>query len=404
MNEQPEVMGTTAIDHAENEGTALANASYSATDPEGANIIWSVGGIDKGFFAISSGGVLSFAAEPDFEARPRDNTYEVTVRATEEDDVDALTGTLDVTVTVTDVDEPELLVRRPSPLIGLDFTAAFKRGDGRRRAVSNVGVGALDEPSGDGDGDRRGDGGDVPSGRRRLRQLPARDRLLQRWAQREDPAGDLRVDHVAGQQHEQTAGVPEPPVRGRRDRPLGRRERDRGNGRRRGAAGDRPGARHAQLLPRGYRLHHRSAVRDQRHLKADPGRQRRGVLDHEDQDSYSVTVTAKDEYNATGTADVRHHHQDVNEPPVVRRRSGAGAFSIVENSGTDVGSFVATDPEGGGVTWSLATSGDHGRFEIDAANGALSFKEAPDFERSDLGSTRPTPSPCRLQRWTTGTR
>ena len=53
VNERPMVMGTRAIDHAENEGTALANASYSATDPEGANITWSVGGIDKGFFAIS---------------------------------------------------------------------------------------------------------------------------------------------------------------------------------------------------------------------------------------------------------------------------------------------------------------------------------------------------------------
>ena len=40
------------------------------------------------------------------------------------------------------------------------------------------------------------------------------------------------------------------------------------------------------------------------------------------------------------------HHEDVNERPVVKRRSGMGAFSIVENSGTDVGRFVATDPEG----------------------------------------------------------
>ena len=71
--------------------------------------------------------------------------------------------------------------------------------------------------------------------------------------------------------------------------------------------------------------------------------------------------------------------------PVVRRSSGTGPFSIVENSGTDVGRFVATDPEGRVVTWSLATTGDHGRFEIDAANGALSFKEAPDYERPDLG-------------------
>ena len=113
VNEPPMVEGTTAIDHAENEGTALANASYSATDPEGANIIWSLGGNDGGKFAISSGGVLSFAAEPDFDARAdrnRDNIYEVTVRATEEDDGDTqtreLTGTLDVTVTLSDFPEP----------------------------------------------------------------------------------------------------------------------------------------------------------------------------------------------------------------------------------------------------------------------------------------------------------
>ena len=87
----------------------------------------------------------------------------------------------------------------------------------------------------------------------------------------------------------------------------------------------------------------------------------------------------------TGDLDVTVTITNVNEPPVVRRSSGTGAFSIVENSGTDVGRFVATDPEGGGVTWSLETSGDHVRFEIDAANGALSFKEAPDYESSDLG-------------------
>ena len=110
VNERPLVDGARTIDHAENEGTALANASYSATDPEGATIIWSLGGNDGGKFAISSGGVLSFAAEPDFEARPLDNTYEVTVQATEEDDGDPqtreLTGRLAVTVTLSDFDEP----------------------------------------------------------------------------------------------------------------------------------------------------------------------------------------------------------------------------------------------------------------------------------------------------------
>ena len=114
VNEPPLVDGARTIDHAENEGTALANASYSATDPERANIIWSVGGNDGGKFAISDSGVLSFAAEPDFDIkgdRNRDNIYEVTVQATEEDDgdADALTGTLAVTVTLSDFDEaPEI--------------------------------------------------------------------------------------------------------------------------------------------------------------------------------------------------------------------------------------------------------------------------------------------------------
>ena len=116
-------------------------------------------------------------------------------------------------------------------------------------------------------------------------------------------------------------------------------------------------------------------------------------------------MTVVDEFDATGTATFDITIEDVNERPVVKRRSGMGAFSIEENSGRDVGSFDATDPEGRGVTWSVAGS-DSGRFEIDEANGALSFRELPDYESSDLGlgPTRPTPSPCRLQSRTTGSR
>ena len=111
-------------------------------------------------------------------------------------------------------------------------------------------------------------------------------------------------------------------------------------------------------------------------FKASPNR--------EEQDEYEVTLNAFDG-RFTGRLTVTVTIADVNEPPMVARRSGTGPFSIVENSGTDVGDFEATDPERDNVTWSLETTGDHGRFEIDAANGALSFKEAPDFESDDLG-------------------
>ena len=114
-------------------------------------------------------------------------------------------------------------------------------------------------------------------------------------------------------------------------------------------------------------------------------------FDAEVQSQYGVRVHVDDGQGGADTTDViiTVTARPIILPPigrpVVRRSSGTGPFSIVENSGTDVGRFVATDPEGGGVTWSLATTGDHGRFEIDAANGALSFKEAPDFESDDLG-------------------
>ena len=281
VNEPPMVEGTTAIDHAENEGTALANASYSATDPERANIIWSLGGDDKGFFAISDSGVLSFAAEPDFDARPLDNTYEVTVRATEEDDGDPqtreLTGTLDVIVTLSNFDEPPE-IDGPGTVADYPENSPTTTVVGSYRAADPEGAGVT-------------------------------------WS---DLSGN-----DAGKFEFSNTGV---------------------------------------LT-----------------FKVSPN--------FEQQPEYEVTLNAFDG-GLTGRLTVTVTIADVNEPPVVARRSGRGAFSIAENSGTDVGAFEAMDPEGQGVTWSLATTGDHGRFEIDAANGALSFKELPDYESSDLGSDK----------------
>ena len=288
VNERPVVDGTRTIDHAENEGTALANASYSATDPEGANIIWSVGGIDGGKFAISDGGVLSFAAEPDFDIKGdhnRDNTYEVTVRATEEDDGDRqtreLTGRLAVTVTLSDfpeppeIDGPASITDYPENSPATRVVGRYTKSDPERQSTSWEGLAGAD-------------GGHF--------EIDASGRLRFQLPPDFEARGDADGDNV-----------------------------------------------------------------------------------------YEVEVVASDGM-LPGSLDVTVTIADVNEWPVVTRRSGVGPFSIEENSGTAVGAFDADDPEGQGVTWSLATSGDHGRFQIDEANGALSFKELPDYESSDLGS------------------
>ena len=108
VNEAPDISATgtnTAITVQENHDQVLS--TYSGTDPEdpdaGINR-WSVTGRDGGDFTINEAGELTFRIPPDFE-RPadsnRDNTYEVTVRASD----GRYYGTLNVTVTVEAVDE-----------------------------------------------------------------------------------------------------------------------------------------------------------------------------------------------------------------------------------------------------------------------------------------------------------
>ena len=109
VNEAPTITTTskTAFSYREN-GTATIY-TFRATDPERGNFTWSLSGADDDDFTISETGVLSFASSPNYESPTdsgRDNVYEVTVVA--RDDA-SNSGTLDVTVTVTDQNEgPEI--------------------------------------------------------------------------------------------------------------------------------------------------------------------------------------------------------------------------------------------------------------------------------------------------------
>ena len=98
------VSGLSRADYAEDRTNAVA--TYTASGPDAAQATWSLSGDDAGDFSISSGGELTFASEPDFEApadADEDNVYEVTVEA----DDGTNTASRSVTVTVTDADDPE---------------------------------------------------------------------------------------------------------------------------------------------------------------------------------------------------------------------------------------------------------------------------------------------------------
>ena len=96
------VSGPSSADYAEDRTDAVA--TYTASGPDAAQATWSLSGDDEGDFSISSGGELTFASKPDFEApadADEDNEYTVTVEATDGTNTDSR----DVTVTVTDVED-----------------------------------------------------------------------------------------------------------------------------------------------------------------------------------------------------------------------------------------------------------------------------------------------------------
>ena len=105
VNEGPEVTsGQSTFTISENQD--LPNAAYAGFDPEGDTVArWTLGGRDGGDFTITQEGLLTFRNLPDYE-RPadsnRDNIYELEVRPYD----GRYYGSFDVTVTVTDVNEP----------------------------------------------------------------------------------------------------------------------------------------------------------------------------------------------------------------------------------------------------------------------------------------------------------
>lgn len=68
--------------------------------------------------------------------------------------------------------------------------------------------------------------------------------------------------------------------------------------------------------------------------------------------------------------------QQPNQPPSF---TSAASTTVPENSGGTIYTATATDPDGDGLTFSLAGGADQAAFRITAA-GALSFAAAPDFE------------------------
>ena len=121
-NEAPEFRSGSAATFAYPENGTSDLYTYRATDPEGNDLTWGLSGTDRGAFAISETGVLSFIDPPDYESPTdsrRNNVYEVTVEA---GDDDGNTARLEVTVTVTNLTD-RLLSITGTAQVGRTLTA-----------------------------------------------------------------------------------------------------------------------------------------------------------------------------------------------------------------------------------------------------------------------------------------
>ena len=109
------------VDYAENTPITEAVGTYSAVDPEGADIMWDVGGTDAASFSIDAAGVLTFKKSPDFEMQ---SSYSVDVMANE-------AMLLTVTVTITNEQEPGTVeLTQPQPQVGRSVEAELEDDDG----------------------------------------------------------------------------------------------------------------------------------------------------------------------------------------------------------------------------------------------------------------------------------
>ena len=137
VNEPPAIIGETDIVFTENSSNRVA--IYNASDPEAPTnpVIWSLGGSDANQFelrgSIRGRRDLYFNSAPNFEDRSdqnRDNEFEVTIEASDGRQRPSGLGTLQVTIDLTDLDEPEsLLLSSDVPVQDISLTATMTVAD-----------------------------------------------------------------------------------------------------------------------------------------------------------------------------------------------------------------------------------------------------------------------------------
>ena len=385
VNEAPEITTASAsakaMRHSENRTSRLY--TYRATDPEGRAVSWSVSGTHARFFSINERGELFFnpAFPPDYENRQgsgeNGNEYQVTVQASD----GTLSGTLGVTVTVTDINEgPEVTsggdtftVQENSDWPGAGFTASDPEGG----AVTRWNLGGRD-------------GGDftiTETGLMTFRNLPDYERPADSDRNNIYEVEVRPYDDRYYGSHQVTVTVTPvdeaPAITTTGASAATMRHSENRTSRLYTYRASDPegeniswslGGAHARFFTidaqRGELFFSESTPPDYENPQGS------GI----DGQEYQVTVQARDDDNNTASLEVIVTVTDVNEGPDVT--GGGVSFNTQENRSWAGASFTASDPEGQTITrWALGGR-DGGDFTI-TETGVMNFRRTPDHERPD---------------------
>ena len=377
VNEAPAVTGTDTFNYREN-GTA-AIYTFKATDPERSAIEWSLSGADDDDFTITDTGVVAFAGPPDYEGPTDDdgdNVYDITVEARD----DAFyTGTLDVAVTVTDVNEgPEIS--------GLQ-SLTFSENQATDRVLATYSAADPEDPGAaitrwTVTGRDAGDFTIDDNGRLTFRKVPdherpadsGRDNMYEATVRASDGRnyGYLEVTVTVQDVNEPPAVTGTTSFTYKENGTANLYTFRATDPERSAIEWSLSGADDADF-----------AITDTGVLAFAGPPDYENAADSGSDNVYEVTVEARDDAFNTGTLDVTVTVTDVNEGPEI---SGLQSLAFTENQATDrvLATYSAADPEdpGAAITrWSV-TGTDSGDFRINE-NGQLTFRSIPDHERPD---------------------
>ena len=422
-----EAGGETSHELAENSAAATEIHTFAAYDPESEtdNVTYAMSGPDEGDFTLTSAGELTINAIPDFEDPAdanKDNTYEITVRASAtspQSGATAKSTSINVTVDVTNEDEPgTVALSARNPRIGVTITARLVSDqDGvvtdlvwqwERDGADNASTSCANAVDADDWTDAQGDGANTAT---YIPNSADNERCIRARASYTDPAGPGA---------ETTQETDQLVVRARNLPPMFDEDMETRYVQENAATRDAVVANedgmtgstadpNADLVtaddsndadqndgPIDYNLSGADAmyfiidsegddiddtpVADDRAGQIRVSAAGAGNLDFETRRTYMVTVTAVDREGENSSIPVMINVTNEDEGPEIERgRLAVSGPPLVpfDSMGTgEVATYTAVGVDADGATWDLSGN-DAGDFSIGETTGVLTFKTPP---------------------------